>query len=416
MLSGIADDDTLAYSAQPGSPPKKSRLYKDPLSYNPHPHGHSPGPLGHSPCPPGHSPNPSGHSSDLFSPLVGSHTAFSGQENAHHDSHAPVLPTEALLNEDCAYTGKVPQGFEHTTKPGLVHQALPGAESIISRALQYGNMQQAGNNHQARLDHTAMANQQAGDSSWEQAVFYAQWDGLHGNQDVQATGFCADSRAGHYTTSALHQGSVAEPSQQLPGNSTCPGLSGLRYWEYPAYHSAAVAEPQNPSTDHDTASWLSNGQQQPSLQQELQQPINHAPSGLVFGDFSPHDLQSMQMSQQQDNADADDSNAQASIADSAVADRNDATAGSNNSQSWWHAMLGRSHAEPGAHDAGSKPFGLSRQVAQWSDVLLPGVVFATDWTAQHDAQLQHSTEARGANAPRDLLERRQLHDAKQKLA
>ena len=284
-----------------------------------------------------------------------------------------------------------------------MHQALPGAESIISRALHHGPMQQAGNNHQARLDNAAMAHQQAGHDSWEQAVVAARLDSWHGNQASQAADMHADSRAGQHAASALHLGSDAEPSQQFPADGTASGLGGLRRWEYPEYRSAALAEPQNPSTDHNTASWLSSGQQQAALQQHHQQPVNRSQSDLVFGDFMPHDLQSMQMSQQQHNANAADSNAHA------------AATGKHDSQSWWHAMLGRSHAEPGVHDAGSNLFDLSRQVAQWSDMLLPGVVFATDWTAQHDAQLQQSTAVQEYNTPRDLLERRQLQNAKQKL-
>ena len=413
MGSEAKTDDPSAYPTQPGSPPKKSRLYKDPVSHSPLAPHHSSDPLGYS-------MDPLGHSSDLLghSPAVSKYSPLTGQENSQHNSNASALPLEGF-----AHAGKGCEGFTHTDRGHLEHRVLPGAESIVSRAQQLSTGQPSHAGSAAMLYDTVMPQQQ-GFNTWDQAVFDAQWDG-----SVAGPGMY-DSRAGQYAAPASTTGQNAafapihfpEPTQQLQAASSSDGLAGLRFWEYPEYHAEAAAEPQTGAASRDRGGWLYNSQHRQGQQlQQQQQPVRPPRQNLVFGDFSPQDLQGMQLSQHQSSGATGNSGmhteaaaANAQTVDNSAADSSNAAQPNDGNQSWWYSMLGNSNAEGDVQQAGAGSFDLTKHVAEWSDMLLPGVVFATDWTAQHDPQLQQGS-VQGRGAPRDLLEQLRGND-KQKLA
>lgn len=416
-------DAKSAYFSQSDSPSKKSRLHKDTFSHSPHISGHRSDPFLETSNPPFHQLDPAGHSPDASAV-----STSLGQENSQHNSNASALNAESAMHRNVSHCAQSLQGFTHTTK-AQHHQGLMGAESIVSRSPQH-SMQRGTVRDATALNDPALLYQQAHDSAWHLAVHDAQQYVVHNSAAF------TDDRAGQYaahaletaqqaTGTALNEGQRAATALLMGqngvtalqrGRSPVPyqhtlassprgdGLSGLRFWEHPEYHTG-------------TGSWHpSQDQQQPHLQQQ-RPPMSPPRQNIVFGDFSAADLQAMQLSQQPDRAAFDDSTVGAeAVGTTAAVQSNDAQEIGTN-QSWWQSLLGGiSNEESNTQHAAASSFDLPRQMSEWSEMLLPGVMFAADWASQQDAQGPQGAHLLDNRPPRDLLERRQYAAAKQKLA
>ena len=191
---------------------------------------------------------------------------------------------------------------------------------------------------------------------------------------------------------------------------TSPG--GVRFWENLGSDAATTILPHSSLAGRANAHMgrqPQQTQQHPQAQQQ-HRSISSSVQDLVFGDFSPEDLKTMRLNQvcecshhpsmfascqTEQRSPPRDSNADAAAA------------------SWWGSLTGAPGPCTSQQERDCGTFNLAQAAAQWSEALLPGVVFASDWTAQHDAQTHTRSTQR---APRDLLERCQKAGNKQKLA
>ena len=151
-------------------------------------------------------------------------------------------------------------------------------------------------------------------------------------------------------------------------------------------------------------------QQSRAQQQQQRQSVPPSVQNLVFGDFLPEDLKTMQLNQQGGLSHPLSIHASCQAEQSASLRNSNADAAA---PSWWGSFTGAPAPDESQQEGGGGRFNLAQAAAQWSEALLPGVVFASDWTAQHAAQT-HSRLVQ--QAPKDLLERRQRAGSKQKLA
>lgn len=212
MGTGYSHTDPPAH---PGSPPKKSRLYKDPSgpSSHPPPPGHSPTtvglsstPTGYSPYPNGYIPDPSRHCSrpqdhspaELDgSPSVYGNSPNTEQENSQHKGNA-----DGAVQPSSAYNHK--QGFAHTQTGS---RQLVGAESIVS-CPQHQKLQLDADDYQDRVlgagSHDAIPFVGEGCLPWDGTSFDAPMESLC---DSQRT--VTDASMHSRSAACIQRGSIA---------------------------------------------------------------------------------------------------------------------------------------------------------------------------------------------------------------